>query len=286
MKRKDTPTLQVIYSNPYEEVRWICQGVKNNHHGTPIEKVDEICAALPKDSILIPIPGHQGIPTHAAALAEDVIRRSTRFHKTVISFPNLLTAEPRESLCEAKHEGKDITTIPVTYGCREDHLKELKEYVSRGYAPVLIDNVIDTGTTLRAAQEAVGMPCLATSIGNTGASGLLPTMYYEIIRLSDQDTDQECFEAADRLADRGHFRKTLKYLSQWDYGGENIDTARVYKTFRCSILDPMSPSDTILHEDRNKDHPVTLCESHSMLYNAYYLVGHVPEEEVRELYRI
>lgn len=284
MKRKDTPTLRVIYGNPYEEVRWICHGVKVNHHGTPIEKVDEICAALPKDSILIPIPGHQGTPSHAAGLAEDVVRRSTHFHKTVLSLPDLLTAEPRESLCEAKHNGKDIKDIAVAYACREGDMKELKDFISMGYAPVLLDNVIDTGTTLRAAQEAVGLPCLAASIGNTGASGLLPTMYYEIIRLSDQDPDTECFEAADRLADRGHFRKALKYLSEWDYGGENIDTARVYKTFRCSILDPMSPSDTILHEDRNEDHPVTLCESHSMLYNAYYTVGRVPADLVAELF--
>lgn len=284
MKRKDTPTLRVIYGNPYEEVRWICHGVKINHHGTTIEIIDEICAALPKESILIPIPGHQGIPSHAAALAEDVVRRSTHFHKNVLSLPDLLTAQPRESLCEAKHNGKDIKDIPVAYVCREGDLKELKEFISMGYAPVLLDNVIDTGTTLRAAQKAVGLPCLAASIGNTGASGLLPTMYYEIIRLSDQDTDPESFEAADRLADRGHFRKALKYLSQWDYGGENIDTARTYKTFRCSILDPISPSDTILHKDRNKDNPVTLCESHSMLYNAYYTVGQVPAELVAELF--
>ncbi len=284
MKRKDTPTLQVIYGQPYKEVREWCKLIKTEPQALPRKYLDEICAALPKDSILIPIPGHQGTPSHTAALAEDIIRRSTHFHKDVRSLPDLLATQPRESLCEAKHNGKDIKDIPVAYACREGDLKELKEFISMGYAPVLLDNVIDTGTTLRAARQAVGLPCLAVSLGNTGASGLLPTMYYEIIRLSDQDTDLECFEAAYRLADRGHFRKALKYLSQWDYGGENIDTARVYKKFRCSILDPMSPSDTILHEDRNEDHPVTLCESHSMLYSAYYTVGKVPAELIAELF--
>lgn len=103
-------------------------------------------------------------------------------------------------------------------------------------------------------------------------------LYYEIIRFTDSWPEMEEYETVDKLVKRNWKKKAVDHMSQWDYGGENIDSARSIGSLRQSITDPQSPSDKILYEKDGR----YLCCSHcpSGLYDAYYLVGEVSEADL------
>ena len=102
-------------------------------------------------------------------------------------------------------------------------------------------------------------------------------MFYEIIRLTSDSPDREDFDAVMKLIRRGWFRKALDYLSQWDYGGENYDTARVYGRLYDTPTDPQEPSDRVLYE--RDGYNICYCDpSRNGGYEAVYLTAPVPEE--------
>lgn len=102
--------------------------------------------------------------------------------------------------------------------------------------------------------------------------------YYEIVRLANQWPDMGEYEEVKKLLNRGWNRKALDYLSNWDYGEENIGTAIALGEMRDTILDPLSRGDRIVYE---KD-GYHVCESHcpSGLYDAIYLVRGVDESDL------
>lgn len=110
--------------------------------------------------------------------------------------------------------------------------------------------------------------------------------YYEIIRLSNQDTDPAAFNYVRNLVRRGWLSKAMTYLQEYDYGGENVDTARVYGRIWDSPTDPAERGDTVIRYDDIKGREETsrqyLVESSSAdgLYLAYYLTGELPDEEL------
>ncbi len=96
-------------------------------------------------------------------------------------------------------------------------------------------------------------------------------LYYEIIRLdTNQPSDRETFEQVKKWVKRGWTKKALEHLAEWDYGHENIDTARANGTIRNTILDDREHGDRIIKEQDG----YFLCEAScpSGLYEAYYLV--------------
>lgn len=102
--------------------------------------------------------------------------------------------------------------------------------------------------------------------------------YYEIVRIADCWPEMDEYEKVHKLITRGWLRKALLYLCEWDYGGENLDAARVHGALRDSPLDPGSIKDKVLY--RKDDY--LLCEANcpSGLYQAYYLVKGVDEKEL------
>ena len=96
-------------------------------------------------------------------------------------------------------------------------------------------------------------------------------LYYEIVRLdTNEPGNHEDFETVRKMVRRGWTRKAIEFLSNWDYGGENLDRARALGEMRDTILDNQSTNDRIVATDGD----YALCESHcpSDLYEAYYLV--------------
>lgn len=96
-------------------------------------------------------------------------------------------------------------------------------------------------------------------------------LYYEIVRLDDQNSvDADLFDTVRKMVRRGWLKKAMDFLSQWDYGNENLAAAHALGEIRDTITDPLERSDRILRQDGD----YALCESScpSGLYNAFYLV--------------
>lgn len=103
-------------------------------------------------------------------------------------------------------------------------------------------------------------------------------LYYEIIRLdTNQPSDRETFEQVKKWVKRGWTKKALDYLTEWDYGAENINAARANSNLRDTILDDREHGDRIIKEQDG----YFLCEAScpSGLYEAYYLVKEISDEE-------
>lgn len=102
--------------------------------------------------------------------------------------------------------------------------------------------------------------------------------FYEIVRFSDQWPEMEEFETVKKMIDRGWFHKAVAFMSDWDYGGENIDVARSYDKLWDSPTDPQEPGDKVLYQSGDR----YICQStcSSGLYTALYLVGVVSEAEL------
>lgn len=101
---------------------------------------------LPEDSVLIPIPGHRGFASTTLDLALGISKRT--------GFPvnDALGANVREcNSYSTKLRGKDVTV--------EDIGTFMKYNISECANIILVDNVIDTGTTALSAYKAVKSRC-------------------------------------------------------------------------------------------------------------------------------
>jgi hypothetical protein len=103
--------------------------------------------------------------------------------------------------------------------------------------------------------------------------------YYEIVRIANEGPDQETFQDIHKQARRGWYRKVVEYLSNWDYGDENLTAAISLNELRDNVLD--SPGDNVLYEKGD----YTLCKANDItgIYEAYYLVKAVNESEIENL---
>ena len=114
------------------------------------------CAALsmipliPRHAVLVPVPGHEG----KAKQTLQVCRAISSY--TGLPVGDVLQGKSRESNYVAKHEGKGLTEKDM--GFRK--VAQLPD----GRIPVYVDNVVDTGTTAKAAQlkkQVVALSLLA-----------------------------------------------------------------------------------------------------------------------------
>lgn len=96
--------------------------------------------------------------------------------------------------------------------------------------------------------------------------------FYDIVRLDNSGPEQDCFEQARKLLDRGWVNKLHDYLQDWNYGGENKDVARVYGTVRETVLD--FPTDRIVKTFSCCGETFYVCTTDGRdSYEAVYLVG-------------
>ena len=112
------------------------------------------CAALsmipliPRHAILVPIPGHEGKAKQTLQLCRAISSY------TGLPVGDVLQGKSREANYVAKHEGKGLTERDM--GFRK--VAQLPE----GRTPIYVDNVVDTGTTAKAAYHAVGKGMVVT----------------------------------------------------------------------------------------------------------------------------
>ena len=97
---------------------------------------------LPKNAVLIPIPGRHCTPVQTMQLCRDI---ASYTHLPIIA---ALRGNDRESQYESKHKGRTLTEKQLGY----HRIANLPI----GRVSYLIDNVVYTGTTAKAAIKALG----------------------------------------------------------------------------------------------------------------------------------
>lgn len=163
----------VIGARPYEEVRADCYAVKDAKG--PLDPVMRRCAErivdgmLPGSCFLVPVPGHYGIATDSCSLAWAVAAEFNRRYRTSggsAVLCDVLECDPHLSLCEAKHTGVDPEGIDLHFRLRDVPIARL--LAERPEVPVfLVDNVVDTGHTVRACLSAISARGVV-AVGDTG----------------------------------------------------------------------------------------------------------------------
>lgn len=265
--------IQLIYSNPYEQVKALCHRVKepNGVFDIPRQLLAQAWSALGRQSILIPVPGHLGTPDDMTVLCGR-IRDCGRAKR--INIIEMLRGDARPSLCEAKRRGDKLPDVTFTINGEETSAEDIA-LLSKTFDIVLVDNVLDSGRTAQAAQRALGVPCKLITLGSTGRSGVpLPKLWYDIVRVSNQDNDRADYERVKTLVEHDdNCPAAIRYLSDWDYGTENIGAALAsIDGVRATPTDPRATGDRVIHADGG----YALCQASSNLYNAYYLVREFP----------
>lgn len=160
--------IRVICARPYEEVRAVCHTVKTEPSAA--QAAAAIMAGdLPDTCVLIPVPSHEGQPGHALTLATFLAIEGRKMGKTVHVRPYLVGNRHR-SLCEVKHEGGDPSAVRMTFRFRNpvSDRRDLETLTEIGVQPVIVDNVVDTGKTVREALRALGTNAPVAAIGDTG----------------------------------------------------------------------------------------------------------------------
>jgi len=114
-------------------------------NGVP-EAIDEAARSMavlvPQGSVLVPIPGHDGKADQTRRLAEMISRYAA------VPMADVLEGKKRETNYTAKLRGQPLT---------EDEMGMRQRFtLPQNITPIFIDNVIDTGTTGRAAYHACG----------------------------------------------------------------------------------------------------------------------------------
>ena len=97
---------------------------------------------MPPDSIIVPIPNHHGTAKETLFLAKAVDKYS---HSSIA---NILIGKPRESNYLMKKLGSPLAEEQMGF----QQTKPLPD----GITPIIIDGVVDTGTSAKAAVHALG----------------------------------------------------------------------------------------------------------------------------------
>lgn len=141
---------RIIGAYRYEEVRQACHHIKERNEEIIAAWANVLAEKIGPNTVLIPVPGHEGYASYTARLAQEIAYRTR-----ILGIPNviardLLKGKERPSLCELKHEGIPVTDTDLGLSWKHLFAKaEYKRLTAKGYRPVIVDNVIDTGYTLR-----------------------------------------------------------------------------------------------------------------------------------------
>lgn len=169
--------IKIIGARPYEHIRTLCNELKEDTRPeAAVEAADYLADFLPDRCVLVPVPGHGGRAEHTKRLAETVKNISAQKFpdkKTVVA--DILSSNVHPSLCAVKRAGLNPDDIKIKMcitGKRERML--IREYARDGYVIVLIDNVIDTGQTVRAAMSPFPCDCdiVVMAVGDTGRANV------------------------------------------------------------------------------------------------------------------
>lgn len=161
--------INVIVSRPYCEVRELCHDIKKADAVAFAKAVSYLAVNIPDKSILIPVPGHDSRYSYTRHICTAAVSEAYKLGKDVrVLFA--LDGKEHPSLCELKEKGLPVDGVDLGIDWsvpKNDYRRCLADNIAEGYRPVLVDNVIDTGKTIRACLEIIGDADVAV-LGNTG----------------------------------------------------------------------------------------------------------------------
>jgi predicted amidophosphoribosyltransferase len=123
---------------------WLCHKLKENDPQALAFCARQLVKMLPENAVLVPIPGHYGFAFQTLYLARAISAQSNG----KIPVANLLKGNSRVSNYQAKKEGHPLSAEELGF----HQVRKLP----KGKVPYLLDNVVDTGTTAKAAVKALG----------------------------------------------------------------------------------------------------------------------------------
>jgi len=123
---------------------WLCHKLKENDPQAIAYCARQLVKMLPENAVVIPIPGHHGFALQTLYLARAINEQSGG----IIPVANVLKGNSRMSNYQAKKEGYLLPAEEL--GFRQ------VAPLPKGKVPYLLDNVVDTGTTAKAAINALG----------------------------------------------------------------------------------------------------------------------------------
>lgn len=143
--------MKVLSIDSYDRIKGLCKDVKEGDVLSFNHAAALLARMVSEDDILVPVPGRFGRATYTLSL---VVRIA---YKTGCGVCNCLRGEIRDSLCDLKHDGKEIQAPEFQ---RAFKIPQKGRYI-------LVDNVYDTGLTASAAAKALKRKCDILVIGKT-----------------------------------------------------------------------------------------------------------------------
>ena len=123
---------------------WLCHKLKENDPQAITYCARQLVKMLPENAVVVPIPGHHGFALQTLYLARAINEQSGG----IIPVANVLKGNSRMSNYQAKKEGYLLPAEEL--GFRQ------VAPLPKGKVPYLLDNVVDIGTTAKAAINALG----------------------------------------------------------------------------------------------------------------------------------
>lgn len=131
----------------YNSVRHLAHDVKSGN----LDAIDKASLIMmnyvPANSVLMPIPSHEGKATYTLKLAQFIAKR------TKSRVLDILYSDPREMLYKQKRKGVDVSRINLGFNVIQDEKIEKALKTTRNI--ILIDNVVDSGATYEQAKAAI-----------------------------------------------------------------------------------------------------------------------------------
>ena len=135
----------ISHGHYYEGINnWLCHKLKENDPQAITYCARQLVKMLPENAVVVPIPGHHGFALQTLYLARAINEQSGG----IIPVANVLKGNSRMSNYQAKKEGSLLPAEKL--GFRQ------VAPLPKGKVPYLLDNVVDTGTTAKAAINALG----------------------------------------------------------------------------------------------------------------------------------
>ena len=127
----------------YEGInQWVAHKLKEGDVDAFDYAARQMSKLLPKNAVLVPIPGRHGTPDQTLKLCRNI---ASYTHLPIL---DALRGNERESQYEAKYKGRSLTEEQLGF-------RRIAS-IPTERIPYLIDNVTDTGTTAKAAVKALG----------------------------------------------------------------------------------------------------------------------------------
>ena len=149
------PTVRpVLAAGTYLQLRALANAVKAGGPGALRQAAERMAPLVPEGAALVPIPSSSGSTDANRLLAEAVARRAAELGVTC-RVVDALAGDPRDSNLKKKRAGEPSLLARELRTRAGPGRQSLLEHAS----PVLlVDNVIATGATVRAAAQALDLP--------------------------------------------------------------------------------------------------------------------------------